>query len=85
MAWVECSKDSFMTNELDATGLKCPLPVLKARKAMRGLEPGEILRILATDPSTAADFKEFCANTGHELLESSEKDGVLVYLIKKMV
>lgn len=72
-----------MTEELDTSGLKCPLPVLKAKKALRGLDTGEILRIIATDPSTAQDFPEYCANAGHELVESNESDGVYVFVIRK--
>ncbi len=70
--------------ELDTSGLKCPLPVLKARKAIGGLEPGETIRVIATDPSTVADFREFCANTGHQLVDSSEEGGIFVYKIKKI-
>ncbi len=70
--------------ELDTSGLKCPLPVLKARKAIGGLEPGETIRVIATDPSTVADFQEFCANTGHQLVDSSEEGGIFVYKIKKI-
>ncbi len=72
-----------MTRELDTTGLKCPLPVLKARKALKRMEPGEILHVIATDPSTVTDFKEFCANTDNELMECSEDDGVYIYDIRK--
>ena len=73
----------LMTEELDTSGLKCPLPVLKAKKALRGLESGETLRIVATDPSTVQDFPEFCGNAGHDLVESREADGSYEYLIRK--
>ena len=69
--------------ELDATGLLCPLPVLKARKAMKGLKPGETLEVLATDPGSVADFKAFCDSQGHRLLDSGEQDGTFRYLIEK--
>ena len=67
---------------LDATGLRCPLPVLRARKALRSLPAGARLRVLATDPGAVQDFRAFCEATGHRLLESrAEEDGVLVFLI----
>lgn len=74
-----------MTNQvLDAKGLNCPLPVLKAKKMMNGLKPGETLEILATDPGSVADFQSFSRATGHELVEWSEQDGgVFRFLIKK--
>ena len=69
--------------ELDATGLLCPLPVLKARKAMKGLAAGQTLAVLATDPGSVADFKSFCDRQGHRLVESDEEDGTFRYLIEK--
>ena len=68
---------------LDTKGLKCPLPVLKARKAMRDVPPGGVLRVLATDPGAAKDFAHFCVTTGHVLLASSEAGGILTFDIKK--
>jgi tRNA 2-thiouridine synthesizing protein A len=68
---------------LDATGLKCPLPVLRARKALGALPAGARLRVLATDPGAVQDFRAFCAAAGHTLLDSREEDGVLVFLIRK--
>lgn len=68
---------------LDAKGLKCPLPVLKAGKAMKSLEPGMVLTVEATDPSAPEDFVNFCETTGHELLESSESGGVYRFSLKK--
>ena len=67
---------------LDARGLACPLPVLKARKAMRGVAPGGLLRVLATDPGAAADFRAFCEVTGHRLEATGEKDGAQCFLIR---
>ena len=72
-----------MTEELDTSGLKCPLPVLKAKKALRALEAGETLRVIATDPSTTEDFPEYCTNAGHELVESNEADGTYFFVIRK--
>lgn len=69
--------------ELDTRGLECPLPLLKARQALRALSSGEQLRVLATDPGSKRDFEAFARQAGHELLESSERDGVYTYLIVK--
>lgn len=68
---------------LDATGLKCPLPVLKARKALKDVAPGGSLRVLATDPGASKDFEHFCRTTGTELVSATEQDGVLVFDIRK--
>jgi tRNA 2-thiouridine synthesizing protein A len=69
---------------LDAKGLLCPLPVLKARKALKGMAAGEVLEILATDKGAPKDFVAFCETTGDELLESREEaDGTLVFRIRK--
>jgi len=68
---------------LDAKGLLCPLPVLKARKALKEVPPGGILRVLATDRGAVADFAAFCKATGSELLASTEEDGVFTFDIRK--
>ena len=68
---------------LDARGLNCPLPVLKAKKMMNGLQPGDTLEILATDPGAVEDFKAFSRATGHDLVQWSEDGGVFRFLIKK--
>ncbi len=62
--------------ELDAKGLLCPLPVLRARKALKALAPGDVLVVEATDPSAPKDFAAFCETTGNRLLSSTEADGV---------
>ena len=67
---------------LDAKGLNCPLPILKARKALKEVPADGTLEILATDPGAVADFEAFCRQTGNELLEHSEDDGVYRFLIK---
>lgn len=73
-----------MTDQhLDTKGLKCPLPVLKARRAMKPLSAGDVLVVEATDPGSVEDFKHFCQATGYALLESSEADGVFTYRIEK--
>jgi tRNA 2-thiouridine synthesizing protein A len=68
---------------LDARGLRCPLPVLKARKALKDLAAGEILQILATDPGAVKDFEAFCRTTGHRLVASTAVDGVYDFRIEK--
>ena len=68
---------------LDAKGLKCPLPVLKARRAMKPLAAGDTLEIEATDPGAVQDFAEFCKTTGDALLESRQEGDVYVFLIRK--
>jgi len=69
---------------VDTTGQKCPLPVLKARKAMKGLAAGARLQVLATDPGAVEDFKHFCKTTGAKLIEQrAEPGGVLVFLLEK--
>ena len=71
------------TTTLDATGLKCPLPVLRARKAMKAVAAGDILEVRATDPGAVADFKSFCETTGDELVEWQESAGVFLFRIRK--
>lgn len=68
---------------LDVVGLKCPLPVLKARKALAGLAPGAVLEVLASDPGAAEDFEAFCRATGHRLIGQSTADGVQRFLIER--
>lgn len=70
--------------ELDATGLLCPLPVLKVRKRLQALGPGQALRVLADDPAARIDVPHFCAEQGHALAAEAERaDGVLVFVIRK--
>ena len=68
---------------LDANGLNCPLPILKAKKALKTLEGGKTLEIQSTDPGSVADFAAFCRTTGNEMVEQSEEGGVWTYLIRK--
>ena len=69
--------------ELDTTGLNCPLPVLKLRKKLKQLYPGQEIKVIATDPGSVKDFASFCKQTGDELLDSQEKNGKYIYRIKK--
>jgi tRNA 2-thiouridine synthesizing protein A len=68
---------------LDAGGLKCPLPVLKARKALLALRPGQRLRVTATDPLAAIDLPHFCAEAGHRVIARENDDGALRFLIER--
>ena len=68
---------------LDAKGLKCPLPVLRARKAMKDVPAGGILIVLATDPGAPKDFEAFARATGHALLSSKEENGVFTFELKR--
>jgi tRNA 2-thiouridine synthesizing protein A len=70
-------------DELDATGLNCPLPILRAKKALNGMESGKVLRIIATDPGSVKDFEAFAKQTGNELLSSSEEGGKFLFLMRK--
>jgi tRNA 2-thiouridine synthesizing protein A len=69
-------------HELDAAGLLCPLPVLKARKRLEGLKSGEILRLIATDPASVIDVPHFCTEQGHELLSQEASDGRHIFRIR---
>ena len=69
--------------ELDAKGLNCPLPILRAKKTLAGMESGQTLKIVATDPGSVKDFEAFAKQTGNELLESGEEGGAYVFFIKK--
>ncbi len=68
---------------LDVKGMSCPLPVLRANRSLRGLKPGDRLRVLATDRAAVADFQSFCRETGHALLAWSEEGGVFSFVIRR--
>ncbi|PCJ50225.1 MAG: SirA family protein [Gammaproteobacteria bacterium] len=68
---------------LDAKGLNCPMPILKAKKALKELEVGQVLEIIATDPGAVADFGAFCRTTGNELVGDNQADGLFTFYIKK--
>ncbi|MBR9842411.1 MAG: sulfurtransferase TusA family protein [Rhodobacteraceae bacterium] len=74
-----------MCEEIDAIGLICPLPVLKLRKRMKPLPAGTRVRLLATDPAAVIDVPHFCNEAGHTLIESSDTDGTLTFLIEKKI
>ena len=69
--------------ELDASGLNCPLPILRAKKALGTLSSGQVLRVVATDPGSVKDFEAFAKQTGNTLMDSGEEGGKFVFRIKK--
>lgn len=71
--------------EVDAIGLLCPLPVLRARKVLLGMAPGAVLRLLADDPMAVVDIPHFCAEAGHELMSVRDLDQGQEYLIRRKV
>jgi len=68
---------------LDAKGLNCPLPILRAKKALSTLPPGGTLEVLATDPGAVKDFEAFARTTGHELVESTTEGNVFRFVLKR--
>lgn len=77
------SADGKAVQQLDLKGLKCPLPVLRANKALRALAPGDVLEVTATDPASAKDFATYCQTAGHDLLARDEADGIYTFRIRK--
>ena len=69
--------------EVDARGLNCPLPILRAKKALNDMQSGQVLRILATDPGSVRDFEAFAKQTGNPLLQHAEDDGVFSFLVRR--
>lgn len=68
---------------LDARGIHCPMPVLKTKKALDGINAGQILKVMATDPGAKADIPAFLGRVGHELIEAREEDGTFIFFIRK--
>lgn len=69
--------------DLDVRGLNCPLPILRAKKALTELGSGQVLRVLATDPGSVKDFQAFAKQTGNQLLSHAEEDKVFTFFMKK--
>ena len=69
--------------EVDARGMNCPLPILKAKKALSGMQSGQLLRVLATDAGSMRDFQAFARQTGHQLVAQTERDGVFSHLLRR--
>ena len=76
---------SNFDQELDARGLNCPLPILRAKKTLNAMTGGQILKIMATDPGSVKDFEAFAKQTGNELLDSTEVEGEFHFTLKKSV
>ena len=74
---------SDFDQELDARGLNCPLPILRAKKTLNGMAAGEVLKIISTDPGSVKDFEAFASQTGNELLNSTEEGGEFHFMMKK--
>jgi len=74
---------SDVTKDLDTSGLNCPMPILRAKKALKELQSGEILRVTSTDPGSVKDFEAFAKQTGNELLESTTEGDSFIYQLKK--
>ncbi|MGB4812631.1 MAG: sulfurtransferase TusA family protein [Methylophilaceae bacterium] len=70
---------------VDASGLNCPLPILRCKKGLSEVEPNQVLRVIATDPSAVKDFNAFCVQTGHELLQMDATKTTYTFYIKKRV
>lgn len=62
--------------------MNCPLPIIKARKALKGMTAGQVLQVLSTDPGSVKDFEAFCRTTGNDLLESGQDDKIYTFLIR---
>jgi len=69
--------------ELDARGLNCPLPILRTKKALTGMQSGQVLKVLATDPGAVKDFQSFSRQTGHELLSHAEANKEFTFFMRK--
>lgn len=70
-------------SEIDLSGLNCPLPILRTKKALAALASGKVLRVIATDPGAVKDFEVFARQTGHALLQSQEENGKYYFLFRK--
>ena len=69
--------------ELDARGLNCPLPILRAKKALGEIQSGQVLRVVSTDPGSVKDFAAFCKQTGHALLSQSQSEKEFTFFLQK--
>jgi tRNA 2-thiouridine synthesizing protein A len=69
--------------ELDASGLSCPLPILKTKKALNEMSSGHVLKVVSTDPGSVKDMQAFSKQTGHSLLSSTEENKAFVFYLKK--
>lgn len=72
-----------ITKEIDTRGLHCPLPILKAKKALAELTSGQLLKVVATDPGSMRDFQAFTRQTGHELVEQQDTGGEYIHILRR--
>lgn len=77
------SKMTEVHKELDVRGYNCPIPLLRAKKALSGMQAGELLRVLTTDPGSEIDFKVYAEASGHELISFEENDGKFIFVLRK--
>ena len=68
---------------LDCSGLACPMPIIKTRKAIDGMQVGQVLKMISTDPGSVSDMDAWTRKTGHELLASEQEDGKHIFYVKK--
>ena len=83
MPYSRTTAEGDTVEELDLSGLLCPLPVLKAKKRLAAMGPGEVLKVIATDPMSATDMAHFCNEQGHTLLEQSITPQALIFRIRR--
>jgi tRNA 2-thiouridine synthesizing protein A len=80
---IEASGQSGMRRRLDASGLLCPLPVLRTNKVLRGMQTGDSLEVLVTDPAAPADLRRFCETAGHVFVDCRDEGGATLVVIRK--
>ena len=85
MSETEKQQPPHPDQQLDARGLNCPLPILRAKLLLNRMQPGEILHVEATDPHATVDFEAYCARTGHTILYSAQHDGIISFYIRRAV
>ena len=74
----------MVTLRIDTSGMNCPIPIIKAKKAIKSMDTGTTLEVISTDPGSVRDFEAFSRATGHELLESQEESGIFRFVLKKV-
>ena len=79
----QAAQNQHVDQKLDASGLNCPLPLLKAKQALNALESGQVLELICTDPGSVRDFQVFSEQSGHQLLHAVEAQGIYSYWLRK--
>lgn len=80
---METDTTTAFDRELDARGLNCPLPILRTKRSLNDMAPGQVLKVLATDPMSVRDFQAFSRQTGHQLVASGEREGEFFFFLRK--